>query len=261
MIFPMSFLSRTRRCARPVAPLAAALLAFAALIAAAPAARSEAPKGDPRAEIAHRLEVPLEAVRPSAIPGLFEVAHGAEVVYVTADSHYVIQGDLYDADHGRNLTAVRRNESRQAALKTVTDDDAIIFTPKEPRYTISVFTDVDCQYCRRLHNDIAELNRLGVRVRYLFFPRTGPNTSAWHKAEAVWCSANRQEALTRAKQGIELPPAKGTCHTPVSRTYALGQELGIRGTPGVFTDRGDYVSGYLPPEQMVEKLKQLESGG
>lgn len=244
---------------------AAVLLALAigSAMAAAPSIppRSEAPKGDGRAEIARRLDVPVEAVRPSAIAGLYEVAHGGEVVYVTQDGHYVIAGDLYDSDKGKNLTAVRRAEARADSLKTLSDDDAIIFSPKQPRYTVTVFTDVDCQYCRRLHSDIAEYNRLGVRVRYMFYPRTGPGTDSWHKAESVWCATNRQDALTRAKQGVDLPAPKGACQTPIARTYAVGQELGIRGTPGIFTERGDYVAGYLPPAQLIEKLKQLETSG
>ena len=247
--------------------LAAALAVGALACAATPpapvaAAHAEAAKTDVRADIAHRLDVSVDAVRPSAIAGLYEVAHGGEVVYVSNDGHYVIAGDLYDSDKGRNLTAVRRAEARAEALKAVADEDAIIFAPRQTKYTLTVFTDVDCQYCRRLHADIAEYNRLGVRVRYVFYPRSGPNTDSWRKAEAVWCSANRQDALTRAKQGADAPVAKvAACRTPIARTYALGQELGMRGTPGIFTERGDYLAGYMPPAQMLEKLKQLEAGG
>ena len=229
--------------------------ALAALLLVASAAWA-----DPRADIARRLDVSPEAVRPSAIAGLYEVAHGGEVVYVSSDGRYVLAGDLYESDKGRNLTAARRSEARLESLKTVSDDDAIIFAPKQTRYTVTVFTDVDCAYCRRLHGDIAELNRLGVKVRYMFYPRTGPGTDSWHKAEAVWCAANRQDALTRAKLGGEIPAAKSGCKTPVARTYALGQELGMRGTPGIFTDKGEDVAGDLPPAELVEKLKQLGAG-
>ncbi|MBS0396002.1 MAG: DsbC family protein [Proteobacteria bacterium] len=241
-----------RRFAAPFLVLGLALAALAAWAAE--------PAGDPRAPIAKKLEVPLEAVRPSVVPGLYEVAHGGEVLYVTGDGRYAFTGDLFETDKGRNLTEARRTESRQAALRTVTDDDAIVFSPKAPRYTINVFTDVDCQYCRKLHSEIAEYNRLGIKVRYLFYPRSGPGTDSWRKAEVVWCSTNRQEALTRAKLGNEVP-GKGCKNTPVARTYALGQELGIRGTPGIFTDRGDYLPGYYPPAELVQKLKALEGGG
>jgi thiol:disulfide interchange protein DsbC len=252
----LSVLHRRSAVAAAVVILA---LAIGSAVAAPPIPpRSDVQKGDGRADIARRLDVPVDSVRPSAIAGLYEVAHGGEVVYVTQDGHYVIAGDLYDSDKGKNLTAVRRAEARAESLKTLSDNDAIIFSPKQPRYTVTVFTDVDCQYCRRLHSEIAEYNRLGVRVRYMFYPRTGPGTDSWHKAEAVWCSTNRQDALTRAKQGVDL--GKGSCPTPIARTYAVGQDLGIRGTPGIFTERGDYVTGYMPPAQLLEKLKQLETG-
>jgi len=247
--------------------LAAAALAglglLAALAAADPKPEAKAngkASADPRADIARRLDVSVDAVRPSVIAGLYEVAHGGEVLYVTTDGRYAITGDLYDTDNAKNLTDVRRTETRYAALKTVGDDDAIIFAPKSPRYTITVFTDVDCQYCRKLHSEIAEYNRLGVKIRYLFYPRGGPGSESWRKAELVWCSANRQDALTRAKQGAAITGA--LCkNTPVGRTYELGQELGIRGTPGIFTDRGVYLPGYYPPAQLIEKLKELDGKG
>ncbi len=240
--------------------LAAALAGLAVALGAAAADPKSEPTADPRAAISKRLEVPVDAVRPSVVSGLYEVAHGGEVLYVTADGRYAFSGDLYETDKGKNLTEARRTEARLAALKTVSDEEAIIFSPKAPKYTITVFTDVDCQYCRKLHNDIAEYNRLGVRVRYLFYPRSGPGTDSWRKAEVVWCSTNRQDALTRAKQGGELA-GKVCKNTPVARTYALGQELGIRGTPGIFTDHGDYLPGYYPPAQLIEKLKELDGPG
>ena len=107
----------------------------------------------------------------------------------------------------------------------------VVFSPPNPKYTVTVFTDVDCVYCRALHRQIADYNRLGVRVRYVFFPRTGPNTASWFKAEQVWCSADRKDALTRAKLGEPLA-AKVCADNPVAREYALGQAIGLEGTPG-----------------------------
>jgi thiol:disulfide interchange protein DsbC len=123
---------------------------------------------------------------------------------------------------------------------------------------MTVFTDVDCQYCRKLHSEIAEINKLGVRVRYVFFPRTGPGTESWHKAEAVWCSANRNEALTRAKQGAALDLKKTCGATPVDREYNLGLNIGVRGTPAIVTESGDLITGYLPPHELLQKIKELQ---
>ncbi len=123
------------------------------------------------------------------------------------------------------------------------------------KYTVTVFTDVDCPYCRKLHSQIAEYNRLGVRVRYLFYPRTGPNTDSWAKAEQVWCSANRNEALTKAKLGQELKTTKSCGDSPVARDYAMGQKFDIKGTPAIVLNDGEMLGGYLSPMQLVQRLQ------
>jgi thiol:disulfide interchange protein DsbC len=239
-----------------IRPSAMLFVAGLALAAVAPA-RGAPP--DPRAEIARRLEVGLEAIRPSVLPGIYEVARGAEVLYVSADGRYALAGDLYDTDRGTNLTTQRRAEARAIALKAVPDTEAIIFGPANAPYTVTVFTDVDCGYCRKLHSEIDEYNRRGVRVRYLFYPRTGPGSESWKKAEAVWCAPDRRAALTLAKAGGDV--TRRNCgRTPVAKTYELGQELGIRGTPGIFSERGVYLAGYQSPDQLLEQLKQLAAG-
>jgi thiol:disulfide interchange protein DsbC len=215
---------------------------------------------DPRTALLKRLPAgsKLEDLRPSPIPGLYEFVQGAEVSYVTSDGKFFIDGNLYDMASRENLTEARRTKARAALIGAVPESEMLIFSPENPRYTITVFTDVDCGYCRKLHSEMASLNKLGVRVRYLFFPRTGPNTESWHKAEAVWCSANRNEALTRAKQGAALDLTKTCGPTPVAREYALGQSIGVRGTPAIVTESGDYISGYMPPQELVQQLKDLQ---
>jgi thiol:disulfide interchange protein DsbC len=231
---------------------------------AAPPSGQVAPPGgqaaDPRAALLKRLPAgsKLEDLRPSPIPGIYELAQGADISYLTADGKYFIDGNLYDMDSRENLTEVVRARARLAMISAVPESQMVIFAPKNPLYTITVFTDVDCGYCRKLHSEIAELNRLGVRVRYLFYPRTGPNTDSWKKAEVVWCSPNRNEALTRAKSGAPLDMSKTCDATPVAREYALGQSIGVRGTPAIVTERGDYIAGYMPPRELVQQLKDLQ---
>jgi len=217
-------------------------------------------RADPRAAIAKKLDVRIEDVRPSPIAGLYEVVSGNDVLYVSPDGRFVVQGDMYDVDRGENVTEQRLTSLRTGALaelKAVGDDQAITFGPKDARYTVTVFTDVDCAYCRKLHSQIADYNKLGIRVRYLFYPRSGPNTSSWAKAEAVWCAPNRQEALTRAKAG-EAVAAATKCPTPIAKTYRLAHELMLRGTPGIFTENNEYISGYLDPQALLDRLKQHE---
>jgi thiol:disulfide interchange protein DsbC len=176
---------------------------------------------------------------------------------LTADGKYFLDGNLYDMDSHVNLTEDLRTKARLAMISAVPESQMLIFGPKNPQYTITVFTDVDCAYCRKLHSDMAELNKMGVRVRYMFYPRTGPNTESWKKAEVVWCSSDRNEALTRAKAGATLDLTKTCPATPVAREYALGQSIGVRGTPAILTENGDYLAGYSPPKELVQQLNDL----
>ena len=236
----------------PVAPPSAAAPAATVPAGAAPA--------DPRAALLKLLPAgaKLEDLRPSPIPGIYEFAQDADVSYLSADGKYFLDGNLYDMHTRENLTEDLRMRARAAMIAAVPESEMLIFSPPNPKYTITVFTDVDCQYCRKLHSEMRELNRLGVRVRYMFFPRTGPNTESWSKAEVVWCSPNRNDALTRAKLGAALDMNKTCAPTPVAREYALGQSIGVRGTPAIVTENGDYIFGYMPPKELVAQLQELQ---
>jgi thiol:disulfide interchange protein DsbC len=220
----------------------------------------EQPPADPRAALLKLLPAgtKLDDLQPSPIPGIYEFMQGAEISYLTADGKYFIDGNLYDMKSRDNLTEALRTHARVALINAVPESQMLIFSPANPKYTLTVFTDVDCQYCRKLHSDMAELNRLGIRVRYMFFPRTGPGTESWRKAEVVWCSPNRLEALTRAKLGAVLDMNKTCGSTPVAREYALGESIGIRGTPAMFSEYGDLINGYLPPQQLALQLRELQ---
>jgi thiol:disulfide interchange protein DsbC len=219
-----------------------------------------APSADPRAALLKLLPAgsKLDDLRPSPIPSIYEFMQGADVSYITADGKYFLDGNLYDMATRENLSEALRTRARLAMINAVPESQMLIFSPKNPLYTITVFTDVDCAYCRKLHSEMAELNRLGVRVRYMFFPRTGPDTDSWKKAEVVWCSANRNETLTRAKLGAKLDMTKTCDANPVAREYALGQSIGVRGTPAIVTENGDYISGYMPPRELVQEIKDLQ---
>jgi thiol:disulfide interchange protein DsbC len=234
-------------------------LAAALLIAACGASNAFA-DADPRLELLKVLPAgsKLEDLRPAPIPGIYQFVQGAEVSYLTADGKFFIDGNVYDMKSRANLTEELRAHARMALVGAVPESEMLIFSPPNPRYTITVFTDVDCAYCRKLHSDMAELNRLGIRVRYLFYPRTGPNTESWHKAEVVWCSPNRNDAMTRAKAGAALDLNKTCGATPVKREYDLGQAVGVRGTPAILTDSGEFIAGYMPPRELLEQIKQLQ---
>jgi thiol:disulfide interchange protein DsbC len=243
------------------AALAGSLLAGSALaqtgVAANPVSAPAAPAGktDPRADIVKKIDgLKLEDVRMTPVNGIYEITRGSEISYTTSDGRYVILGDMVDIDADQNLSENRRRTIRQRLIDTVPESEMLVFSPKNPKYTITVFTDIDCGYCRRLHSQIAEYNRLGIRVRYLFYPRTGPDTDSWHKAESVWCAPNRLDALTRAKNGEEIKSPK--CPTDiVKRDWELGHKLAVEGTPAIFLASGEMLPGYAPPTTLLQYLK------
>ncbi|HSD73483.1 MAG TPA: DsbC family protein [Steroidobacteraceae bacterium] len=231
------------------------ILAGFALVAAA----GDAPPVDPRVELAKKIPGgKVDELKPSPIPGIFELHRNGDVGYVTGDGRYFLSGDLYDIQADVNLSEMSRMDTRRKLLATIPDSETVTFAPPNPKYTITVFTDVDCGYCRKLHSEIKDLNRLGVRVRYVFYPQSGPGSESWKEAEAVWCSADRNDALTRAKKGEHIK-AENCGPTPVARQYELGHKLNMHGTPGIFTANGDYVTGYLPAAQLVKQLQSFET--
>jgi thiol:disulfide interchange protein DsbC len=221
------------------------------------------PPGDPRIELAAKMPgVRPEDLRPTPVPGIYELVFEGDIRYVTADGGYVFTGELYQVTaEGEfpNLTERRRREIRLRELAAVPAGQSIDFGPADAPHTITVFTDVDCQWCRRLHSEIEDYNRLGIRVRYLAFPRTGPDTESWRKAESVWCAADRAEALTRAKQGKPVESkSKGDCSALIQAHYQLGRRLGVSGTPGVVLENGEMIPGYLSPPRMLKAIEKSE---
>jgi thiol:disulfide interchange protein DsbC len=196
-------------------------------------------------------------VTASPIPGLYEVTMGSLIAYVSADGKYLLSGNVYDLDTQTNLTASKRNSARAKALASVREDQMIIFSPAKPKMTVTVFTDIDCGFCRKFHSQMAELNKAGIRVRYMAYPRTGPETESWRKAEAVWCASDRKDSLTRAKRG-EAIKSKACGDDAIKAQYQLGEDLGVEGTPAIFTQSGDYVGGFMTPDQLVQTVQESE---
>jgi thiol:disulfide interchange protein DsbC len=208
-----------------------------------------------RADIAKRFGAQPANVRDTPIPGLYEVSEGTEVLYVSADGQYMLSGQMFELASRRNLTDARKAGIRKTLLAAVRDEDTIPFLAAKPKYELYVFTDVDCGYCRRLHGHIAELNGMGISIRYLAFPRSGPGTESARKVESVWCSTNRQQALTSAKTGAAV--ATGNCKNPVKEQYELGAAVGLEGTPALYTKDGMSIRNGAPEEI----LAQLQQGG
>lgn len=194
-----------------------------------------------------------DSVTATAIPGLFEVILGGQVFYLSEDGRFVLQGDLLDLSSRTNLTDRRRSELRGKAIETINVNDMVVFAPEgTAQHTVTVFTDIDCGYCRKMHSQMAAYNKEGINIRYLMFPREGVNSDSFSKAVAVWCADNRQDALTRAKRGEQIE--RKTCDNPVQAQFELGQKLGVRGTPTLILDNGEMIPGYVPPTQLAQLL-------
>jgi thiol:disulfide interchange protein DsbC len=199
-------------------------------------------------------DVEIDDVSPTPINGLYQVVIGSDIIYMTRDGNYVIKGEILDLEERRNLTEDVRAESRVKILGSIKEDDYIEFSSKDMQDAIYVFTDVDCGYCRKLHLDVPELNSLGVTVRYLAYPRAGVDSAVGHEMSNVWCAKDRQKALTAAKN--REPVEANPCDDPVAEQYAMGQKLGVRGTPAIYLQNGRMLPGYMPPNEIIKQLKR-----
>ncbi len=232
-------------------------LSFAALI---PVAHADPGKAQETARATIKKLVPqatVEAVEIAPMPGFQQVVLGGQMVYVSDDGHYVLQGKLFDTASKTNLTENRLAKARVAKLAAVPASQHVVFAPPNPKYKVTVFTDLDCGYCRRLHSQIAEYNKEGIEVDYLFFPRSGIGSPSYDKAVSVWCAKDRKAAFTAAKSGTD--PVKAKCDNPVAEQFKLGQEVGVDGTPTIFTADGTRIGGYIPPDEMLKRLQSLDA--
>lgn len=208
-----------------------------------------------RAIIAQRFPgLTSDDVHPAPVPGLYEVMVGPVVIYASADGRYVIKGDIYDLETERNLTEARVNTARAHALEKLSEEDLIVFGDPDAEYSITVFTDVTCTYCRKLHSEIDEYIRRGIRVRYAAYPRNGMASKGWQQMEDVWCATDRRRALTLAKLDRKFETQR--CDSDaVTQQWQLGRLLGVGGTPAIFLPDGKMVPGYLPPDVLVKRLE------
>ena len=196
-----------------------------------------------------------EHIQPSPIDGWYTVQKGSIIAYISADGRYLLQGDLIDLDQQVNLSEQSRTDARRELVSTLGDDEAIMFSPTEPKYSVTIFTDIDCTYCRKLHNEVDEYMKRGIAIRYVLYPRNGPASRAWSKSEDVWCAADRNQALTAAKLDRKFETSECDA-SMVGRHYKLGQGIGLNGTPAIVLEDGTLIGGYLPPAALSTRLEQ-----
>ena len=198
-------------------------------------------------------ELAAATIKPAPAAGLYEIEFDAKIFYTTEDGKYLFMGDLVEVGSRHNLTEAQRAATRMRMLDGVGEENMIVIGPAKPKRTLTVFTDVDCPYCAKFHLDVPALNKQGVKVRYLFYPREGLKSESYGKSVAVWCAADRVKAIGIAKAGGKLNMK--TCPNPVEKHYQLGAQLEIRGTPTIFIDDGKMIPGYVPASRLLSLLE------
>ncbi|RJG10230.1 DsbC family protein [Pseudomonas cavernicola] len=198
-------------------------------------------------------DMAIEAIAESTMPGLFQIQlKGGRLLYASADGQFIIQGYLFQFKDGEAVNLTEKAESRSIAkeVNAIPLSEMVVFAPKSPKTHITVFTDTDCGYCQKLHSEVPELNRRGVEVRYVAFPRQGLGSHGYNTMVSVWCSKDRQAAMNLAKGREELPAAQ--CENPVAKQFQLGQMIGVNGTPAIVLANGQLIPGYQPAPQLAK---------
>ncbi|NOX77066.1 MAG: DsbC family protein [Gammaproteobacteria bacterium] len=200
-----------------------------------------------------------DSVKSSGMPGMYEAVFGPQVLYVSADGRFMLEGDLYDLKTRINLTEAVRDVGRAKVIAALDEKGMIIFAPEQFKHTVTAFTDIDCGYCRKMHKQMSEYNALGIRFRYLSYPRSGLNTASYYKAAAVWCADDRQAAMTKAKSGAKLEEYQSKdCDNPIKEHMAAANKVGVKGTPTLVLENGRVIPGYVEPKRLLTILEQLK---
>lgn len=200
-----------------------------------------------------------DSITKTPLAGLYEVTVGSEVVYISADANYMVYGNLIDRKNQVDLTrqtkeklAAKMNGTRKEALASADASKPISYKAKDEKTVLTIFTDIDCPYCLKIHNEVPALNKQGITVNYLMFPRAGVGSASFKKSVSSWCADNPNDALTKAKNREKIP--EKTCDNPVETQYELGKKLGVTGTPALITANGELIPGYVPAAKLAPKL-------
>ena len=199
----------------------------------------------------------VKGIKQSQVDGLFVVNIGdLQPIYASKDGNFFLYGEMYAIKNGELLNTTKQEISlnRRAILDSeLSEKDFITFAATDEKHVITVFTDVDCGYCRKFHGEIEDYNAQGITVNYVAFPRSGLESDSYNKIVSAWCSSDPKGTLTALKEGRD--PALKLCQDhPVEDHYLLGQRIGITGTPAIISSSGDLLPGYLPPMELLKKL-------
>lgn len=204
-------------------------------------------------------DLPVKSVQQSVMEGIYELnTEAGETLFFSQDGRFFITGDMYSLESNKieNLSEMRREKERLGKINAIGNDQKIVFPAQgEIKGKIAVFTDIDCGYCRKLHREVPELNKLGIEVSYLAYPRAGKGSEAYKKYVSAYCAKDKLDALTKAKNGQPIEPK--VCDNPVDEQFSLGREIGISGTPAIILDNGTLIPGYVSADKIAKALGVL----
>lgn len=247
-------------CASVVCAVAFAQPARAADDVAKDAPKASAEDTVRQAVVGLASKVQIESIRPSPIPGFYQVIASGQLVYVSADGKYMFTGNLIDLASKKDMSDLLWADFRKAQLDKLPASDRIVFAPAKPRYKVAVFTDVNCGYCRALHQHVDDFNKAGIALEYIAWPREGVLSTAgnptptYTEMVSVWCAADRKAAFSAAKEGKQ--PKAASCTNPVKSEFDLGVRLGVTGTPTIVAEDGTVLGGYMTPDQLLQALQK-----
>ncbi|MCO7225514.1 thioredoxin fold domain-containing protein [Pleionea sp. CnH1-48] len=215
----------------------------------------------------HLGPAPISKIMPSNMPGFYVVAVQSQLIYISDDYKYLFPGPLLAVEEGKLVNLSRatqaqiekeREPERAKLLAGVEESNMVVFKAPEEKYVVNIFTDVDCPYCRKLHQEMDGYLSRGITVRYLAFPRAGVGSSAYNKLVSIWCADDKASAMDDAKLSNKFDPKE--CTNPVSDQYHLTRQLGLTGTPAIISEDGFLISGFLEPEKLLNALEQNKQG-
>ena len=194
-----------------------------------------------------------DQITKSELDGFYEIVVAnpqIDILYISDDGRYIIQGNITDLESMTNISMKRINTAKKNILDSISDDEKIIFKAKDEKYIFHVFTDVDCPYCVKLHNNMSQMNSLGITIKYLASPLEQLHPDAQSAMEKIWCAKDKAIALHNYKTKRYLPNSP-ECINPVENQMAISKELGVNGTPSIFFENGLNVPGYLEPNDLI----------
>lgn len=209
----------------------------------------------------HAPKLVIESIHQSPVNGLHEVQLATgETIYALANGEYFLAGNLFKAQKDGsylNVTKLNKTQRRQNIIENLSTNTAISYPATgTEKAQISVFTDVDCSFCRRFHGEVTVLNELGITVNYYAYPRMGVNSATYKTMSAIWCAKDKQSALSKAKSNKEIDIK--TCNDSVDSHYKLAKSIGVRVTPSIVLANGELVEGYQQAKILAGKVLSIQ---